>query len=111
MLREAPLKTAGKEAHTATAVYKDTGQHGCSLLISDRSLCDTTEGCSSKSEGQTVHAPTTVRSQATSRLQHACLLETLYIMQNVPACTAATSRCKSWLTMCEVYSACCACSG
>jgi len=55
--------------------YSITGWHGGSLFVSVSSLRDTTEGWSSKSEGQAVHAPTTVWSQATSWWQCACLME------------------------------------
>jgi len=66
---------AGEAAQQPQQCSRITEQHGGSFLVSDRSLHNTTKGWSSKSEGQTVHAPTTVWSQATSQWQHACLLE------------------------------------
>jgi len=57
-----PWRRWAKQPTQPLQCSRITGQHGGSLLVSVRSLCDITKGWSSKSEGQAVHAATTVRS-------------------------------------------------
>jgi len=66
---------AGKVAHAAAAMLQDHRTSCWQLVHFCQITAHTTEGWSSKSEGQAVHAPTTVRSQETSQWQRACLLE------------------------------------